>query len=38
MNATFPSDGIDIVILTNDGTGLDPYFIVPQLFAIAQSL
>jgi len=38
MNATFPSDGLDIIILTNDGTGLDPYFIVPQLFTIAQSL
>ncbi len=24
VNATFPDDGIDIVILTNDGTGLGP--------------
>jgi CubicO group peptidase (beta-lactamase class C family) len=38
MNATFPNDGIDIIVLTNDGTGLDPYFIIPQLFADAQSL
>lgn len=38
MNATFPDDGIDIIVLTNDGTGLDPYFIIPQLFAAAQTL
>jgi len=25
MNATFPNYGIDIVILTNNGSGLDPY-------------
>ncbi len=25
MNATFPNDGLDIIILTNDGSGLDPY-------------
>ncbi len=35
MNATFPDDDLDIVILTNDGTGLDPYDVVPQLFPIA---
>lgn len=33
MNATFPGDDVDIVILTNDGGGIDPYYIVPQLFA-----
>jgi len=38
MNATFPNDGIDIIILTNDGTGLDPYYIVPQLFPIALTM
>jgi CubicO group peptidase (beta-lactamase class C family) len=37
MNATFPDDGIDIIVLTNDGTGLDPYFVIPQLFPIALS-
>jgi hypothetical protein len=38
MNATFPSDGIDIIGLTNDGSGLDPYYIIPQLFPAALSL
>lgn len=38
MNATFPSDGIDIVILTNDGSGLDPYYIIPQIFPIALKM
>ena len=38
MNATFPADGIDIVILTNDGTGLDPYFVIPQIFPIALTM
>jgi len=38
MNATFPNDGIDIIILTNDFTGLDPYYIIPQLFPIALQL
>jgi len=38
MNATFPNDGIDIVILTNDGSGLDPFFIIPALFPIALGL
>lgn len=37
MNATFPDDGLDIIILTNDGTGLDPYFIVPALLPLALS-
>lgn len=35
MNATFPDDGIDIIVLTNDGSGTDPYFTIPQLFSIA---
>jgi CubicO group peptidase (beta-lactamase class C family) len=35
MNATFPDDGIDIIVLTNAGTGTDPYFAIPQLFPIA---
>ncbi len=34
MNATFPDSGIDIVVLTNDGTGADPYFIVPQILSL----
>jgi D-alanyl-D-alanine carboxypeptidase len=34
MNATFPDDGIDIVVLTNDATGPDPYFIIPSVFPI----
>jgi CubicO group peptidase (beta-lactamase class C family) len=38
MNATFPSDGIDIIVLTNSGSGLDPYYIIPQLFPAALSL
>jgi len=38
MNATFPNDGIDIIILTNDFTGLDPYYIIPQIFPIALHL
>jgi D-alanyl-D-alanine carboxypeptidase len=38
MNATFPNDGLDIVILTNDGTGLDPYYIIPQLLPLALAL
>ncbi len=32
MNATFPDDGIDIIILTNDGSGEDPYYAIPALF------
>ena len=35
MNATFPDDGIEIVILTNYGNGTDPYSVIPQLFPIA---
>ncbi len=35
VNATFPNDAIDIVVLTNDGSGPDPYSIIPQLFSIA---
>ncbi len=35
VNATFPNDGIDIVVLTNDGSGLDPYYVIPQLFPLA---
>ncbi len=38
MNAVFPNDGIEIVILTNAGSGLDPYYIIPQLFPIALKL
>ena len=38
MNAIFPNDGTEIVILTNDGSGLDPYYIVPQLFSIALTM
>lgn len=38
MNATFPNDGIDIIILTNDGTGLDPYFVIPQLLTLSMSM
>lgn len=38
MNAIFPNDGIEIIILTNDGSGLDPYYIVPQLLPIALTL
>ncbi|MEO9169918.1 MAG: serine hydrolase domain-containing protein [Candidatus Baltobacteraceae bacterium] len=37
MNATFPNDDTDIIILTNDGSGIDPYFIVPRLFAALTS-
>jgi len=37
MNATFPDDGIDIVVLTNEGTGILPYSVIPQLFPIALS-
>lgn len=35
MNATFPDDGIDIVLLTNEGTGILPYSVIPPLFAAA---
>jgi D-alanyl-D-alanine carboxypeptidase len=38
MNAMFPDDGIEIVILTNDGSGTDPFFIVPQLLPIVLNL
>lgn len=37
MNATFPRDGIDIIVLTNDGGGADPYNIIPQLFSAIGS-
>lgn len=33
MNATFPDDGIDIIVLTNDGSGEDPYYAIPALFS-----
>jgi len=36
MNATIPDVGIDIIILTNDGLGTDPYFIVPQIFSLVN--
>lgn len=35
MNATFPDDGIDIVLLTNEGTGILPYSVIPSLFTAA---
>ncbi len=36
INATFPNDGIDIIVLTNDGlNGIAPYSVIPQLFPIA---
>jgi CubicO group peptidase (beta-lactamase class C family) len=35
MNATFPNDGIEIVLLTNYGNGTSPYSVIPQLFPIA---
>lgn len=35
INATFPDDGMDIIVLTNDGSNLDPYFIIPQVFPLA---
>ncbi len=34
MNATFPNDGIDIIVLTNDGSGPDPYDVIPALFSL----
>ncbi len=37
MNATFPDDGIDIIVLTNEGTGILPYSVIPPLFTIALS-
>ncbi len=38
MNATFPNDGIDIIILTNSFAALDPYYIIPQLFPMSLQL
>ena len=38
VNATFPDDGLDIVILTNDGSGEDPYYTLAQIFPSALSL
>ncbi|HEY8313735.1 MAG TPA: serine hydrolase domain-containing protein [Candidatus Baltobacteraceae bacterium] len=38
VNATFPQDDLDIVILTNDGTGLDPYYMIQSLFPIARTM
>lgn len=38
MNASFPNDSLDIIVLTNDGSGLDPYYIVPELFPMALNL
>ena len=35
MNATFPDDGIDIILLTNEGTGILPYSVIPPLFSAA---
>lgn len=38
MNATFPDDDINIIILTNDASGLDPYFVIPQIFPLALTM
>jgi CubicO group peptidase (beta-lactamase class C family) len=38
MNAMFPNDGVDIIILTNTGSGPDPYYLIPALFPIALTL
>jgi CubicO group peptidase (beta-lactamase class C family) len=38
MNATFPDDDINIIVLVNDFTGTDPYYIIPQLFPIALAM
>ncbi len=38
MNATFPDDGIDIIILTNRDLANGPYFIVPAIFPVALTL
>ncbi|HEY8297956.1 MAG TPA: serine hydrolase domain-containing protein [Candidatus Baltobacteraceae bacterium] len=38
VNATFPDDGIDIVILTDDGSGLDPYYVIAPLFPIVLTM
>ncbi len=35
INATFPDDAIDIIVLANSGTGLDPYYAIPELFEAA---
>jgi hypothetical protein len=32
MNALFPDDGIEIILLTNEGTGILPYSVIPPLF------
>jgi len=38
MNAMFPDDGLDIIILTNTGSGPDPYYIIPNIFPMALAL
>jgi|GEM_PF-7105346 len=38
MNAMFPDDGLDIIILTNTGSGPDPYYMIPNIFPIALGL
>lgn len=35
LNAMFPDVGIDIIVLSNDGTGRNPYYIIPQIFPLA---
>lgn len=35
INATFPNDGIEIVLLTNSFTGTLPYAVIPRLFPLA---
>ncbi|MBV8638694.1 MAG: beta-lactamase family protein [Candidatus Eremiobacteraeota bacterium] len=35
MNATFPKDGIDIIVLVNNASAEDPYDIIPSLLQTA---
>jgi CubicO group peptidase (beta-lactamase class C family) len=35
INATFPDDNIEIILLTNEGTGTLPYAVIPALFNTA---
>ena len=38
MNATFPDDGLDIIILTNRDLSNGPYFVIPAIFPIALTI
>jgi len=38
MNAMFPDDRLDIVLLTNGGTSADPFLVVEAIFPIALTL